>query len=71
MNITVKTRTAAITSALRADGYAALVGREDEIRRAALTGALLWTRERLTTTDKSRIDARPKRTGHEGQRTLR
>lgn len=50
-----------ISDALRADGYAALLGREAEIRFAAQRGCLLWTSNRLTTTTSSRIDARPDR----------
>lgn len=41
------------------DGYEALVPRAREIRIAAERGCLLWTKERLTTTDLSQIDARP------------
>jgi hypothetical protein len=48
-----------ISDALRADGYVGLLGREAEIRFAAQRGCLLWTSERLTTTDASRIDVQP------------
>lgn len=58
--ITTKTTLAEIRSALLADGYEALRDRAAEIKKAALTGCLLWTPERLTTTDASRIDARPR-----------
>ena len=50
-----------IEAALRTDGYEALVPRAFEVRRAGQRGALLWTPERLTTTDESRISARPER----------
>lgn len=48
-----------IEAALDRDGYYGLIGREREIQRAAREGALLWTPQRLTTTDASQIDARP------------
>lgn len=48
-----------IRAMLRDDGYTQLLDHASEIRRAALSGTLLWTRERLTTTDASRIDVRP------------
>lgn len=48
-----------IRDALEDGGYFQLVGREGDIREAAKRGALLWTAKRLTTTDGSRIDARP------------
>jgi len=49
-----------IREALSRDGYdRATVERADEIRHAAAVGCLLWTSARLTTTDRSRIDARP------------
>lgn len=60
MKITSRTPLHQIRTALRDDGYAHLVGRESEIRQAATRGCLLWTRERLTTTDGSRIDERPR-----------
>ena len=49
-----------IRAALLDDGYDALIDRAWEIRAAALRGALLWTARRLTTTDRSRIDAQPR-----------
>lgn len=59
---------AAIEAALVEDGYGALVPRAFEIRRAGQHGALLWTAQRLVTTDASRIDARPVGgSGHVGQ----
>lgn len=61
MEITQRTPCGQITDALRYDGYGALVGREEDIRKAAIRGCLLWTPERLTTTDSSHIDARPER----------
>lgn len=51
--------TAELRHQLRADGYFMLLNRVDEIRNAARAGALLWTSERLATSDASRIDARP------------
>jgi hypothetical protein len=50
---------AEIRELLIKDGYRALTPRASEIKAAARTGCLLWTRARLTTTDRSRIDARP------------
>ena len=50
-----------LSEALAAGGHAALVGRASEIKRAAKSGCLLWSSTRLTTTDGSRIDARPAR----------
>lgn len=52
---------ATIESALIADGYTVFRGMADAVKRAAQKGCLLWTSERLTTTDSSRIDARPRR----------
>ena len=44
---------------LAEDGYdPALAG---DVKRAAGRASLLWTRTRLTTTDRSRIDVRPAR----------
>jgi hypothetical protein len=58
--ITSRTTHEAIRSMLREDGYGeTVVERAAEIKDAAGRGALLWTRTRLTTTDSSRIDARP------------
>lgn len=58
--ITSRTTHQAIRSMLRADGYGeSVVDRAAEIKDAAGRGCLLWTRDRLTTTDASRIDARP------------
>ncbi len=61
MKITDATPLTAIRAALKADGYGALVEEARRIRQAASVGCLLWTPERLTTTDGSRIDARPAR----------
>lgn len=58
MKITTKTTTTEIADALRADGYDPALAAS--VRRAARAGALLWTRERLTSTDATRIDARPR-----------
>ena len=44
---------------LARDGYP--VEHARAVQRAATIGALLWTRDRLTTTDSSRIDERPVR----------
>ncbi|HEX7069878.1 MAG TPA: hypothetical protein VF190_03685 [Rhodothermales bacterium] len=57
--ITTRTPLAEIRTMLCADGYESLVDRADDVKRAAVSGCLLWTSERLTTTDRSRIDARP------------
>lgn len=48
-----------IEAMLVEDGYTAVLPRAREIRTAARTGALLWTKKRLTTSDKSQIDVRP------------
>ena len=61
MTITTRTTLGDIRSMLRREGYEALVEYAAEIKRAATHGALLWTSERITTTDASRIDARPVR----------
>lgn len=55
--ITSRTPLASIREMLFEDGF----GHVDPkaVRTAAAKGCLLWTRERLTTTDASRIDARP------------
>lgn len=59
--ITSRTTHAEIRRMLREDGYESLTDRAAEIKDAAGRRALLWTSERLTTTDASRIDARPRR----------
>ena len=46
-----------VESELYGDGYDSRLARD--VRIAAERGCLLWTKERLTTTDASRIDARP------------
>ena len=59
--ITTRTTLASIREMLRADGYDDLVTtRAADIKRAARGGALLWSAHRLTTTDASRIDERPR-----------
>lgn len=58
MKITARTTLSEIREMLSEDGYGHLVDRAAEIKSAARTGSLLWTRERLTTTDSSRIDTR-------------
>lgn len=59
MKITSRTTLDQIRTALHLDGYGALAPRASEIKQAADRGCLLWTSNRLTTTDRSRIDARP------------
>lgn len=59
MKITSKTSLRQIRNALQEDGFFDAVDHEAEVKAAALRGCLLWTRERLTTTDASRIDVRP------------
>jgi hypothetical protein len=54
-----RTPLADIREWLHEGGYGHLAPRAAEIREAAGTGCLLWTKERLTTTNGSRIDARP------------
>lgn len=58
---TLNTRTtlSEIRALLRADGYHALLPRAREIKQAFAHGALVWTTAQLTTTDQSRINARP------------
>lgn len=58
--ITSRTMVTTIAEMLRADGYGEISRRAAEIKKAALAGCLLWTPHRLTTTDSSRIDERPK-----------
>lgn len=58
MKITTKTPVAAIASALEADGYNPELA--PAVKAAAIRGCLLWTAARLTTTDSSRIDERPR-----------
>ena len=58
MKTTTRTTTTEIATALREDGYDPALALA--VRRAARAGALLWTRDRLTSTDASRIDARPR-----------
>lgn len=58
--ITSKTTLAELRGFLREDGYGHLASRAAEIKKARQAGCLLWTRERLVTTDASRINARPR-----------
>lgn len=58
MKITTRTTVTEIRDRLHETGFATLSDRAAEIKRAASKGCLLWTAERLTTTDASRIDAR-------------
>lgn len=58
--ITSRTTVSEIAAMLRADGYGGVSRRAAEIKKAALAGCLLWTPHRLTTTDSSRIDERPR-----------
>lgn len=60
-SVIARMSTTKIEEALKAGGYGALVGRAAEIKKAAKNGCLLWSSTRLTTTDASRIDARPAR----------
>lgn len=57
MKITTRTTTTEIADALREDGYDPALARA--VKTAARRGALLWTRDRLTTTDVARLDVRP------------
>jgi len=59
MKITTKTTIKSIRNALSADGFSPIYA--SAVKRAALAGCLLWSSERLVTTDSSRIDARPVR----------
>lgn len=58
MKITTRTTVTEIRERLHETGFATLADRAGEIKRAAAKGCLLWTAERLTTTDASLIDAR-------------
>lgn len=57
MKITSKTPVSDIAAALSEDGYSDSLA--SAVKQAALAGCLLWTKERLTTTNASRINARP------------
>jgi hypothetical protein len=57
MNITTRTTLATIANALREDGYDPALA--PAVKAASRRGALIWTRDRLTTTDASRLDLRP------------
>ena len=57
MKINARTPLATIRAALLADGFGHC--EPAKVRAAAVAGALLWTKERLTTTDVSRYDERP------------
>ena len=57
MKITSKTTVSEIAAALRVDGYSESLA--SAVKQAWTCGCLLWTPERLTTTNASRIDARP------------
>lgn len=59
MWINSKTTVLEIADLLEQDGYDRSLA--NQVRRAASRGCLLWTRDRLTTTDSSAIDARPSR----------
>lgn len=50
----------AIRELLHQDGYAHLAPRAKEVQQAAAHGCLLWTREKIVTTDISRIHSCPK-----------
>ncbi len=56
--ITTRTTLSQIRSMLADDGYDQALA--PAVKQAARTGSLLWTRERLTTTDASRLDVRPR-----------
>lgn len=55
--ITSQTTLAEIRDMLCEDGYEHLINRAKEIKSAARHGSLMWTREKLYTTDASRISA--------------
>lgn len=58
--ITSRTSIEGIRSMLRADGYGEnVVSLASSIKDAAGRGLLVWTKDRITTTDESRIDAQP------------
>ena len=50
-----------IREAMREDGYETTADRTTAatIKEAAKSGSLLWTKARITTTDRSRLDIRP------------
>lgn len=55
---------ATIADLLERDGYYDLIGRENDIKRAAAQGSLVWTREHLKASAPSlgiEIDALPER----------
>jgi len=57
--LTSRTTLAEIRTMLYADGYDSLLERAREIKRAALAGCCVWTRDHIITTDASRIHAVP------------
>ena len=57
MKIKSRTTLAEIRAMLRLDGYDSLLGRARDIKHAAQTGCLLWTRDHIITSDASRIHA--------------
>ena len=59
--VTARTSREDIRRMLREDGYGKLQPYASAIQAAARRGALLWTSERLTTTDASKLDARPEK----------
>ena len=59
MTMNSKTTVADVRAMLREDEYDPALAKA--VRRAFKRGALVWTTERLPTTDESRIDARPVR----------
>jgi hypothetical protein len=65
MKINANTTMRQIRSMLTHDGYDPSLA--EDVRRAHHAGCLLWTRDRLTTTDASRIDVRPQRARSESR----
>lgn len=59
--ITSRSTVADVRDMLREDGYPDDTETARAVRAAHRRGALLWTRERLTTTDASRLDLRAER----------
>jgi hypothetical protein len=53
MKITSRTTVAEIADQLEADGFDP--GLAAQVKKASKTGSLLWTRDKLVTTDASRI----------------
>jgi|HigsolmetaAR202D_1030399.scaffolds.fasta_scaffold49377_2 hypothetical protein len=57
--LTSKTTVAEVRAMAREDGFEITSAEARQILAAHKKGALVWTRDRITTTDASRLDLRP------------